>query len=315
MSPAPRTELYGLALDRITEGEAVSTVLRGVAEGRGGYVVATNLDVLRQVASQRELGAVLQDADLVVADGMPLIWASRLLGTRLPERVAGSDLVWSLTAEAALRDHTVYMLGGAPGIAEAACERLHGVYPGARIVGHHCPPMGFEQDEAEIARIVDALRSARPDIVYVALGFPKQERLIAYLRTQLPQVWFLAVGASLSFVAGHVRRAPPWMGRLGLEWVHRLAQEPRRLARRYLVDDVPFALRLFARCLCSGALRRLRARGEPAAVEVGPPTRPTERVVFGSGALERERARLLDELMAYENGASGANGNKRSAPA
>jgi N-acetylglucosaminyldiphosphoundecaprenol N-acetyl-beta-D-mannosaminyltransferase len=197
--------------------------------------------------------------------------------------------VWSLTAEAALRDRRVFLLGGAPGACEAAEARLRAVYPGARFAGHLCPPLGFEHDEREVERISNALAAARPDIVYVALGFPKQERLIAYLRGEFPRTWFLGVGFSLSFVGGQSSRAPVWMSRLGLEWVHRLAKEPRRLARRYVVDDLPFALRLFAWALRS---RRRGTRIEAPAERA--------RVVFPYGAIERERARLLEELMRPE---------------
>jgi N-acetylglucosaminyldiphosphoundecaprenol N-acetyl-beta-D-mannosaminyltransferase len=252
--------------------------------------VTPNLDQLRQLTERAELAELYRQADLVVADGTPLVWASRLQGTPLPERVAGSDLVWSLTAEAALRDRSVFLLGGAPGACEAAEAKLRSVYPGARFAGHLSPPVGFERDAAEVERIRSTLREARPDIVYVALGFPKQERLIAYLRGELPHTWFLGVGFSLSFVAGQAPRAPAWMIRLGLEWLHRLANDPRRLAGRYLVHGLPFAARLFTTALWV----RVRKRGH----EPRSPALPDgDRVVFRYGALERERARLLEELM------------------
>ena len=285
-----RVRLLGLEIDRVSEADAIATVLGALESGRGGSVVTPNLDHLRQLAHRPELAALLRSADLVVADGMPLVWASRLQGSPLVERVAGSDLVWSLTAEAALRDRSVFLLGGAPGACEAAEARLRAVYPGARFAGHLCPPFGFEKDEREIDRIREALATTRPDIVYVALGFPKQERLIAYLRGEFPSTWFLGVGFSLSFIAGQSSRAPAWMGRLGVEWLHRLAKEPRRLAKRYLVHDLPFALRLFASTLRE---RRRRGRTEPA-------PGPKARVVFPYGAIERERARLLEELMRPE---------------
>jgi N-acetylglucosaminyldiphosphoundecaprenol N-acetyl-beta-D-mannosaminyltransferase len=283
-----RVRLLDLELDRVTEAGAIATILAALDAGRGGAVATPNLDHLQQLSRRPVLAELVEQADLVVADGMPLVWASRLQGTALPERVAGSDLVWSLTAEAALRDRSVFLLGGAPGACEAAEARLRSVYPGARFAGTYCPPVGFERDEQEVERIRAVLASARPDIVYVALGFPKQERLIAYLRGELPSTWFLGVGYSLSFIAGHSSRAPTWMSRVGLEWLHRLSKEPRRLAKRYLVDDIPFALRLFT------SAWRSRTRGG---------TRPaTEhaRVVFPYGAIERERAQLLEELMRPE---------------
>ena len=129
--------------------------------------------------------------------------------------------------------------------------------------------------------------------MYVALGFPKQEHLIASLRDEFPQTWFLGVGFSFSFVAGETRRAPPWVSRLGLEWMHRLAQDPRRLAGRYLLHGLPFAARLFAAAIASRLFRRERyvARQDYFGTGTG-----GSRVVFGSGALERTRAKSLEEL-------------------
>jgi N-acetylglucosaminyldiphosphoundecaprenol N-acetyl-beta-D-mannosaminyltransferase len=292
--PGQHICLHGLDIDRVTEAETIATILAALHEGRGGYVVTPNVDQLRQFSQHPELGEIFDDASLVVADGMPLVWASRVQGTPLAERVAGSELVWSLTAEAARRDRSIFLLGGPDGTADAAATRLRTLYPGATIAGCHCPPLGFERDPAEIEQIVAALREAAPDIVYVALGFPKQERLIAYLRTQLPGMWFLGVGCSLSFIAGDTERAPDWMMRLGLEWAHRLVQEPRRLARRYIVHGLPFAIRLFARATLT------RVRGQPRVVENGRPAVTTERVVFARGAVERERAELLEALMRPE---------------
>jgi N-acetylglucosaminyldiphosphoundecaprenol N-acetyl-beta-D-mannosaminyltransferase len=294
MEGGERIRLRGIDIDRLTEAQAIGTILHRLEEGCGGFVVTPNLDHLRQVAQRPELAAIFERADLVVADGMPLVWASRLQATPLPERVAGSDLVWSLTAEAALRGRSVFLLGGAPGASEAALTRLAALYPGARLAGRLSPPIGFERDPAELERIRTALADARPDIVYVALGFPKQERLIAYLQPDFPRTWFLGVGFSLSFIAGDVSRAPAWMIRLGLEWLHRLAQEPRRLARRYILHGLPFALRLFA----SALLTRLRGGG---VVRRSSDAHNGERVVFGYGALERERAQLLEDLRASDS--------------
>ena len=284
----------GVEIDAVTEAEAISAILRALEAGRGGSVITPNLDHLRNVRKRSELALLFRRADLVVADGMPLLWASRLQGTPLPARVAGSDLVWSLTAEAALRDKSVFLLGGAPGACDAAEERLRTLYPGAKFAGTWCPPLGFEYDAREIDLVRRTLRDANPDIVYVALGFPKQERLIAYLRSEFPDTWFLGIGFSLSFIAGQAKRAPAWMIRLGLEWVHRMFQDPRRLMKRYLVQDLPFAGRLFASALWA----RLTNRHD---VDLPDPAERKaaldERVVFSHGSIERVRAQLLEELM------------------
>lgn len=292
---ATRVRLLGLELDRVSEAEAIGKILRGLAAGRGGVVVTPNLDHLRQLARRPELESLYRQADLVVADGMPLVWASRLQGLPLPERVAGSELVWSLTAEAALRGKSIFLLGGAPGACQAAADRLRECYPGARFAGHLCPPLGFEYDSKQIELIRNTLREAQPDIVYVALGFPKQERLTAYLQSEFPHMWFLGVGFSLSFVSGQASRAPGWMIRHGLEWLHRLFHDPRRLASRYLVHDLPFAVRLFAHAITSRVLGRdVEASGPP---DPGGPDPAIERVVFAYGSLERGRAELLAELL------------------
>jgi N-acetylglucosaminyldiphosphoundecaprenol N-acetyl-beta-D-mannosaminyltransferase len=295
-----RVRLQGLELDAVTEAETIATILRGLDEGEGGFVVTPNLDHLRQLSRSAELAALFSKADLVVADGMPLVWGSKLLGTPLPERVAGSELIWSLTAEAARRDRSVFLLGGAPGTCEAAEERLRSCYPGALFAGSFCPPFGFEYDAGAIERIRVVLRETKPDIVFVGLGFPKQERLIAYLRSEFSDIWFLGVGYSFSFVAGETPRAPGWMIRHGLEWLHRMFHDPRRLAPRYLVHGLPFAARLFAHSVAA-RFKRDGGIGEPLPVrDIAQPTAATDRVVFGYGSLERLRAELLHELMTPE---------------
>lgn len=237
--------LCGVRFDALTEAETVEVIADQAASGAGGWVVTPNLDILRRLTIDAGFRTLCERASLRVADGMPLVWAARVQGTPLPERVAGSNLISSVSSAAARRGLRIFLLGGDPGSAEAAAEVLRGRHPNLHIAGLHCPPYGFEQDGEAMALIERLLTSAQPDIVFVALGCPKQERLIDRLRPQFPQVWWLGVGISFSFLAGHVRRAPLWMQRCGLEWVHRLVQEPGRLARRYLIDDLPFAVRLF----------------------------------------------------------------------
>jgi N-acetylglucosaminyldiphosphoundecaprenol N-acetyl-beta-D-mannosaminyltransferase len=159
-------------------------------------------------------------------------------------RVPGSTLTLSLTAAAARAGRSVFLLGGAPGVADRAAAALVAANPGLVIAGTSCPPLGFEHDPAALARVRADVRAARPDIVFVGLGFPKQERLIVQLRDELPGAWLAATGASIAMAAGHFRRAPQWMQDRGFEWAWRLALEPRRLFRRYIIEDLPFAARL-----------------------------------------------------------------------
>jgi N-acetylglucosaminyldiphosphoundecaprenol N-acetyl-beta-D-mannosaminyltransferase len=256
---ADRIELMGAPVDRRTGAETVAAISAAAARGQGGWLLTANLDQVRHFArGDAAVRGYFAQADLVVADGMPLVWASRIAGHGLPERVAGSDLIDSLTAAMAGGGHAVFLLGGNPGTADRAAETLRERYPALRIAGTYCPPFGFERDDDELAAIRAALAAAAPGVVYVALGFPKQERLIALLRADFPATWFVGVGISFSFVSGEVRRAPRWVQASGLEWVHRLIQEPRRLARRYLVDGVPFAAVLLAHSCGVRVRRRLR---------------------------------------------------------
>ena len=167
--------LMGLGVAAVSERDTIAYVLEGVADGRGGWVCPANLDVLRQWRESAEVRKLVSRADLVVADGMPLIWAAGVQGSPLPERVAGSTLVVSLTAAAADVGASIFLLGGNPGVAEAAMSKLTELSPGLRPSGTLCPPFGFDKDPGSVARIERSLRVAAPDIVYVGLGFPKQE--------------------------------------------------------------------------------------------------------------------------------------------
>lgn len=230
-----------------------------LAAARGGRIVTPNVDIVRRTGRDREAADVVSASDLVVADGAPLVWASKLAGTALPERVAGSDLIWDLSRAAADDGRSVFVLGGTPGgdraTAAVAADRLIENCPGLFVAGACSPPMGFDTDEETMRTLVADMVAVAPDIVFVGLGFPKQERVIARLVERLPSTWFLGCGAAVDFVAGRRRRAPVWMQRSGLEWVHRLASEPRRLAVRYLVHDAPAAVGLLARSGWAGIRR------------------------------------------------------------
>jgi N-acetylglucosaminyldiphosphoundecaprenol N-acetyl-beta-D-mannosaminyltransferase len=178
---------------------------------------------------------------------MPLVWASKVRGTPLPERVAGSSLVVPICERAAREGKSVYLLGGDPKAAEAAEQKLTSEIPGLTIAGRSSPWVSVEPTASELLPIRAEILAKKPDFVLVAFGSPKQEHLIAALRNDLPAAWWIGVGISLSFVSGHVKRAPALVQKLGLEWVHRLVQEPKRLFRRYVIEDLPFAFELFGR--------------------------------------------------------------------
>lgn len=244
----------GLDFDPVSEDQVVSRIIRDLEDGRGGWVVPANIDVCRQIRRDRAARELVSGASLVVADGMPLVWATRLRGDPLPERVTGSSMIFRLTAAAAENGKSIYLLGGKPGIPERAATELAHRYPGLLVAGADAPPVGFDRQPETFAAVRARLEEARPAVVYVGLGFPKQERVIAALAPALPGTWFIGCGAAIPFAAGALPRAPLWMQRFGLEWLHRLMREPRRLFRRYLLADLPFAVRL----LLMSALTRLR---------------------------------------------------------
>jgi N-acetylglucosaminyldiphosphoundecaprenol N-acetyl-beta-D-mannosaminyltransferase len=252
----PTVDLHGLVVHAVTESEAVAYIVSQARAGIGGWVVTHNLDHLRRACRDPEVLDLYASADLRVGDGMALVWASWLQGTPLPERVAGSNMIHSLTEAASNSGLRVFFLGGDPGTAESAASRLRDRYPQLLVAGTACPQVGFESRPADVEALMQQLTAARPDLVYVALGSPKQEQVIDRVRAAQPLAWWLGVGISFSFVAGTVRRAPRWMQWCGLEWLHRLAQEPGRLFRRYVIEGLPFAARLFTSC----AVRRIRRR-------------------------------------------------------
>jgi N-acetylglucosaminyldiphosphoundecaprenol N-acetyl-beta-D-mannosaminyltransferase len=216
--------------------------------GQGGWIVTLNLDHLWHFARDPEYAALCARGTFAVADGMPLVWASRLQGMPLPERVAGSNLVGSLSAAAAKHGRSIFLVGGMPGDAEAAAATLRARHPELRVAG-----VRGARDGGQPADLADDLRRTRPDIVYVSLGKIVEERLIERLHESLPCVWFIGVGSSFAFLSGRVRRAPPWMRQSGLEWIYRWAQEPARLTGRYL-RCIPLAIRL----LGTAAMKRGR---------------------------------------------------------
>lgn len=214
----------------------------------GGWVITPNVDILRRWRLDADFRRLVRDASMFTPDGWPIVLASRLQGTPLPGRVTGSDLFVDLYSRAARAGLRIALIGGNPGSAVLATTRLEasGRLP-AGMSRTHCPPLGFEQQPQEMAAIDALLLDWRPRIVFVGLGSPKQERLIAHLRQIHPDAWYLGVGVSFSFIAGDVKRAPGWVQHLGMEWLHRITQEPGRLASRYLIYGLPFTAGLLLR--------------------------------------------------------------------
>jgi exopolysaccharide biosynthesis WecB/TagA/CpsF family protein len=226
--------------------EALDSVLDALlSSGAPHQVITANLDFLAIARRRPSFARVLREADLVLCDGKPLQWAAWLQGHELPDRVTGTDLVLTTARLSASSGYRIFLLGATPGVAEAAGRRIEELVPGARIAGHYSPPV-WPFDAVENARMVEMVRAAHIDALFVALGAPRQDEWIAEHLEALGVPLCAGVGAVFDFLAGTARRAPRWMQHTGLEWAFRLSQEPARLWRRYIVQDIPVLAALLA---------------------------------------------------------------------
>jgi len=225
--------------------EVVARLDEFVDSRRPHQVVTVNLDFIRIARSDPAFRVAIDQADLAIADGMPLVWLSRLFGPALPERIAGIDLVDQAAALACRRGYSIFLLGAAPGVADLAAKELTRRHVQLRIAGTYAPHMGaFEDPEDD--EIVSRVRVTRPDMLFVAFGAPRQDTWIHDHLDALQVPLCIGVGGSFNFLAGQQPRAPLWMQQSGLEWAHRLVHEPRRLWRRYLLGDLPMIARIAA---------------------------------------------------------------------
>lgn len=235
-----RVSMAGMLLDNVSMQQTISRIEALIARREPAYLATPNVDHVVRIQSDPAFRQAYLDADLVVADGMPLLWAARFLGRPLREKVSGSDLFPIFCRTAAEKGYRLFFLGGRPGAAEKCAALLMQRHPGLRIVGIHCPPMGFEKDEARNQAVIEMVRASNADLLFVGLGTPKQEVWIHQYHRQCGVPVSIGIGASFDFVAGYVKRAPLVFQRMGLEWLWRLALEPGRMYRRYLVDDMAF---------------------------------------------------------------------------
>jgi len=248
-----RIALLGVGIDNISMDVAVETIDTLIDKGGCHQVATANVDFLTKAFDDSELLDILHNCELVVADGMPLVWASRILGVPLKERVAGADLVPRLLELSARKQRRIFLLGASEENSFAAAERIAHEYPGAIVCGRYSPPFtpGVPMEDELILQLI---AEAKPDVLLVAFGNPKQEKWIARHRDRLNVPVCIGVGASIDFLSGRQSRAPKWMQRCGLEWMHRTINEPRRLALRYLNNGL-FLLRYLSVQLVANSLQ------------------------------------------------------------
>ena len=218
--------------------EAIQRIEQLLLRKKPSYVVTPNVDHIVKLEKDYEFQAVYKEADLILTDGMPLIWISKIKKTPIKEKVSGSDLFPEVCKLAAEKGYKLFLLGAAEGVAAKAAENLRGKYNGLNVVGTYSPSYGFEKNEGEINQIIHMINEVKPDILAVGLGAPKQEKFLWKYREKLGVPVSLAIGASIDFEAGNIRRAPKWMQDRGLEWFYRLCKEPIRMFKRYIIDDI-----------------------------------------------------------------------------
>ena len=232
-----RMKFMNTEVDNLTMEEALQEINKLITQNKNAYVVTPNVDHIVQLERGGELCEVYKNADLILTDGKPLIWISKWYGTPIKEKISGSDLFPQLCVLAAEKGCRMYFLGAAEGVAAKAAENLMKRFPGLQVVGTYSPLFGFEKDEAEMEKIKKQIKDVKPHILIVGLGCPKQELFILHHKDELGVPLSLGLGASLDFEAGNIKRAPKWMADNGLEWLFRITQDPKRMAKRYLVDD------------------------------------------------------------------------------
>ncbi|MCI8512998.1 MAG: WecB/TagA/CpsF family glycosyltransferase [Lachnospiraceae bacterium] len=229
--------LLGINFSALDMASMLDEAMERVSNRKAASLVFLNVDVVIKSEQDRFLRTIIDTAEYVLADGMPLIWLSRLFGRPLPEKVSGADFVPRLCQRAEEEGRSIFFAGGSERSLKNACARLREQYPGLRVDGCS-PPMGFENDPAQIEALCQTIHQAAPDILVICLGCPKQEKFMYEYRKRYAVPVSVCAGATVDFLSGAVKRCPAWMSQSGLEWFYRFLQEPRRLFRRYFIEDM-----------------------------------------------------------------------------
>lgn len=233
-----RIKFMNTNIDNLTMAETLNEIDKLIQKKNCSYVVTPNVDHIVRLEKDEELQKVYKNAALILTDGKPLIWISKWYKTPIKEKISGSDLFPRVCQLAANKNYTMYLLGAAEGVADTAARNLMKKYQGLNIVGTYSPPFGFEKNEQEMNKIKTQIQDVHPDILIVGLGCPKQEKFMYYHCKELGVPISFGLGASIDFEAGNIKRAPKWMSNHGLEWLYRFSKEPKRLFKRYFVDDL-----------------------------------------------------------------------------
>ncbi len=266
----PRCTVAGVAIDCVTMDEAAVEVVSRLKQRQAGaipfLIMGPNAQLINLAQRNRDFAEALQASALNVPDGISMVLAAKLFGRNISDRVPGGELMERLCRDASERGLSVYLLGGLPGAAEGAAKELQRRYPSLSVAGADCPPLGFEHDAIECSRIQQRIVAAAPDLLFVALGAPKQEVWMHKNCRSLPIGAAMSVGAAFDTLAGLRKRAPLWTQKIGMEWFYRLVQEPGRLWKRYLIGNISFLYLVLEQFLIFG--RRAPEQGSVFADDV-----------------------------------------------
>lgn len=239
-----KVQFLNVQIDNLSMKGTIAEMEELIRQKKPSLVVTPNAHHIYLLKHDKVFREVYNDASLVIADSTAILWASKLFGRPLKERVPGSDLLPSFCKVAANKKIRIFFLGAGPGIAEKAAEILTGKHPGLKITGTYSPPFGFEKNEKENRKIIDIVKKCTPDVLFVGLGSPKSEKWGWKYKDEINVPVTISTGAGFDFIANKVKRAPVWIQKMGMEWFFRLVQEPTRLWKRYLVGNTIFAIQI-----------------------------------------------------------------------
>lgn len=240
-----RIRFMNIQIDNVTMDEAVDSIKKCIVENEKMFVVTPNVDHMVKLQNDKKFLTAYQNAGLVAVDGTPIMLAAKWYGKPLKEKITGPRLTEQVVKMAAKNHFSVFVLGAGPGVADQAAKNLLKKYPGFKYVGSYSPPFGFEKDEAERKHIIEIVNDSKAQIVITGMGSPKTEIFLSEIYQKLNANVSLSIGAAIDFFAGTVKRCPEWINKIGMEWFYRFLKDPKRMGKRYFIDDIAFLSLMF----------------------------------------------------------------------
>ncbi len=232
-----RIKFMNIMIDNVSMEEAINEVNTIIDSGGRKYIVTPNTDHIVKLQDNMMFKKAYKDAGMVLVDGTPIMWLSKWYKTPLKEKITGPKFTEKVIEDAALHNYSVFILGAGEGIAQKAADNMKNKYKGLEVVGCYSPKYGFESDKKEITNIINQINEVNPDILVSGMGSPKTEIFLNQYLDSMNTHVALSVGAAIDFMAGNVKRCPAWINKIGFEWLYRVAKEPKRMFKRYFVDD------------------------------------------------------------------------------